>query len=116
MGKFKLPEPFKTKWIKALRSGRYKQEEGTLYDPHRGGYCCLGVGERICGVRKEFLADLGRPKDISIEVPEEKRMPTLPLTIVNQLAAMNDGTDDYTYKKYEKQTFKQIANWIEENL
>lgn len=28
-------------WIKALRSGKYKQTTGQLQDNH--GYCCLGV-------------------------------------------------------------------------
>lgn len=31
----------KKKWVKALRSGKYKQTRETLKDKH--GYCCLGV-------------------------------------------------------------------------
>lgn len=30
-------------WIKALRSGKYKQARRTLLDPKRNSYCCLGV-------------------------------------------------------------------------
>lgn len=30
-----------TKWVKALRSGKYKQGRGCLLD--EGKYCCLGV-------------------------------------------------------------------------
>jgi hypothetical protein len=30
------------KWVKALRSGAYKQGKGQLFD-EKGGYCCLGV-------------------------------------------------------------------------
>jgi len=32
----------KTKWIKALRSGKYKQGTGRL-KTNDGGFCCLGV-------------------------------------------------------------------------
>lgn len=33
------------KWIKALRSGKYKQTKDHLRDKH--GYCCLGVACRV---------------------------------------------------------------------
>lgn len=31
------------KWLKALRSGEFKQAKEVLYDKKTGGYCCLGV-------------------------------------------------------------------------
>lgn len=34
------------KWLQALRSGKYKQAQGTLYDGD--GHCCLGLAERVC--------------------------------------------------------------------
>lgn len=36
----------KAKWVKALRSGEYKQGHGRLKTAE-GGYCCLGV---LCAV------------------------------------------------------------------
>lgn len=33
------------KWVKALRSGRYKQAKGSLQ--HEDGYCCLGVACKV---------------------------------------------------------------------
>jgi len=30
-------------WVKALRSGEYKQGQMTLYDAQEQSYCCLGV-------------------------------------------------------------------------
>jgi hypothetical protein len=48
---FRMKKEIAKKWVKALRSGRYKQVEGRLGSP-RLGYCCLGV---LCKVgRKEF--------------------------------------------------------------
>lgn len=35
------------KWVKALRSGKYKQAQGALQT--RDGYCCLGV---LCDISK----------------------------------------------------------------
>jgi hypothetical protein len=47
--------PNQTKWIAALRSGKYEQTVGKLHDS--GGYCCLGVAA------KEFVSD-----DVKVEV------------------------------------------------
>ena len=47
-------EDFKQKWVEALRSGRYKQVQGTLKGKKEDGsvgYCCLGVALDIIGVR-----------------------------------------------------------------
>ena len=37
------------KWIKALRSGKYKQTKDTLCNDKRNSFCCLGV---LCDVLK----------------------------------------------------------------
>lgn len=58
-----MPEPIKQRifpgvtppaearriWCEDLESGRWKQAKGALRN--REGYCCLGVGESLCGVR-----------------------------------------------------------------
>ena len=31
------------KWTEALRSGKFTQTDGKLYNPNNEGYCCLGV-------------------------------------------------------------------------
>lgn len=38
------------KWVKALRSGKYKQTDSALQD--RNGYCCLGV---LCEIAPKSL-------------------------------------------------------------
>lgn len=44
----KMPKELKAKWVKALRSGKYKQGRGRLYNPETASFCCLGVLEHIC--------------------------------------------------------------------
>ncbi len=45
------------KWVRALRSFKYKKTEGTLYDGHHS-YCALGVAARESGVPKEQISGL----------------------------------------------------------
>lgn len=50
-----MPKAEAQKWLKALRSGRYKQAEGTLYDTEDKGFCCLGLQQK-CAINKiEYL-------------------------------------------------------------
>jgi hypothetical protein len=48
-----MKKKYKDAWIKALRSGRYKQCREQLRDGE--GYCCLGVLARINGSSKKDL-------------------------------------------------------------
>jgi hypothetical protein len=41
----------KADWVKALRSGKYKQAEGKLHDPDEDSYCCLGVLCKVVGAK-----------------------------------------------------------------
>ena len=112
----------KRRWVEALRSGKYKQgEPGFLLD-YEGGYCCLGVlqgliePENIRGhenydsiptascVRKAGLPKYRRDRYGVINAPENG--------IVMRLAKMNDGEDD----NLGRASFKEIADFIEENL
>lgn len=46
--------PNQLKWIKALRSGKYKQTEGSLgeeTEDNGNSYCCLGVACEIAGYK-----------------------------------------------------------------
>lgn len=41
--------PLQRKWVKALRSGRYNQIQGTLRNSE--GHCCMGVACQVVGLR-----------------------------------------------------------------
>ena len=106
----------KTLWLKALRSGEYKQVQLQLKRDDR--YCCLGV---LCdlavkaGVIKGFS---GRafylPSAVRAWAGLDGRNPTVTyryraggITMSN----LNDGTTDIASK-----SFKQIARYIERDL
>jgi hypothetical protein len=44
---------FAKEWVKALRSGKYKQTKGVLYEADRNAFCCLGVACDISGLPPE---------------------------------------------------------------
>lgn len=105
----KLPKKFKKDWLKALRSGNYKQGESELRASNNT-YCCLGVAAHIAGCKSitskgwiENTRGLSQPIRGIIKVPEILRGTK---GIPRKLANMND----------RGKTFKQIANYIEKNL
>lgn len=113
----------KEKWVKALRSGKYTQADGSLRfeSPDGVEHCCLGVLMTIRRCRRlghGFLktADLTRyPGDTEITVdhsggefidPDTARRWGLTEDEQIILASMNDRGDN----------FDEIADWIEANL
>jgi hypothetical protein len=94
------------KWVKALRSGKYKQTQGCLYDGY--GYCCLGVACELAkkeGIIEDYDGDMSFP----------------PIAVQNwlELSSM-DGElpDSYTHGSLidyndEGSSFKKIAQIIE---
>jgi len=105
----RLPKNFKRKWIKALRSGKYKQIEGTMRT--KEGYCCLGVACSVVGY-KDSTIEKNRtiPRDFHYRIPEQLLGIGYGDSLILELTKMNDG-----YKR-KKRSFKYIADWIEENL
>lgn len=102
----------KAKWLKALRSGEFKQCTGDLTDGS-GGYCCLGVLQKVITGEEppRRWSGVGSP---SVLLPAEMafiddvyfgRKPRRESAHV-RLAAMNDAG----------KSFKQIAAWIERYL
>ena len=104
-----MDKKIKKKWLKALRSGKYKQGMGTLRIEDR--FCCLGV-----------LCDLLDPKKWEQDEYDELRfrylgerglLPTgikveLNINPIDELKVI-DMNDTGLH-------FNRIADWIEENL
>ena len=99
----KLPPEDKEAWVKALRSGDFKQAKGILCDHQRDSYCCLGVKLKLMGYEPGTVGELCYPQLTNgtwvnvIGVDEPARA---------ELIRMNDHGS----------TFEEIADWIEKNL
>ena len=103
-----LPKKFKKTWIKALKSGKFEQADGALYDRDAHGYCCLGVACKIAGVKKSDLAGGDFINDEHRELSDIK-VPKMLLGsngLPSKLAQMND----------DGKSFKKIAKWIKKHL
>ena len=102
----KLPKSFKKKWLKALRSGKYKQQdEGVLRTPENK-YCCLGVAAHLVGCT--WITGYGYIEKRS-GIRGISKIPKILIGyegIPDTLAQMNDSG----------KSFEQIADWIEINL
>lgn len=92
----------KKKWLKALRSGKYKQTRGALRRKSTGGMCCIGVLGHVQGVNANVMDGL-----CSSTLPNQKYWAGLVFSDFRQLANLNDS---YRW------SFKKIADWVEENL
>ena len=119
----KMPKAIKTRWVKALRSGKYKQTTGQLRecddDGKPVGYCCLGV---LCDITQKESglrwddgfndSDGSLPDSIekltglhgAIYTPSDE-------SVCSILAQANDG--ELGNRRWG---FKRISNWIEKYL
>lgn len=110
-----MRKKLKDKWIKALRSGKYKQTYGTL----RGkvGFCCLGV-----------LCDIRNPKGWSVPKrnghnqvyyisKENNCIGMLSSKILKAIQMSQDQMEKLIkLNDSRKHNFKTIAKYIEKNL
>lgn len=110
-----MKKELKKAWIKALRSGEYKQ--GTNFLCAEGKYCCLGVLADISldtywTISKSASFFAGREVwriRYSTEFFSDKILKKLELSSHDQgiLTELNDS---------RRWSFKKIANWIEKNI
>lgn len=128
-----LPKELKAKWVKALRSGEYKQGHGSLCrraDDGSYSFCCLGVLEDVAGQLSregmhtngwgylqtseliEALDSKMAPKEYDLDVKDIQAK----LVLFNdgaKLVLFNDGSIDGMRKP---KSFKWIASYIERYL
>ena len=97
----------KVEWVKALRSGEYKQGRGVLRSKE-DEYCCLGVLCDVLGVqwkkKEEYWEANNRVGSLSRKIRRETEMEPAKELVLQYL---NDE---------EGKSFPEIANYIEENL
>jgi hypothetical protein len=96
-----MREAIAKKWIKALRSGQYKQCQGSLSEENEEGrsYCCLGV---LCEVTNTgyVWTDGELPRAATLKTGMKSTYGTLPEEIQKEveepnLVELNDGGWDF---------------------
>lgn len=102
-----MDKKLKARWVKALRSGKYKQCTGKLTDK-KGGYCCLGVLQRLVTRREPPSGwDYSGSEAMPLKMrPLNKKVRGWSDSPHIVLAQMNDGGKN----------FSEIADYIEKNL
>lgn len=81
-------------WIEALRSGKYLQSQGQLYDPNLG-YCVLGLAcELVDGVVGEWVTDKYDTYFFKDSESNEKSYYVLTGDVVNYYALPRDDGFD----------------------
>ena len=107
------------KWVKALRSGKYKQGRERLHKVDASNhhkYCCLGVLCELAEVTKEKVGDGFQYNGMAAVLPLE----------VMKLTGMKDEAGDFSGEYFltefndgaggaPKKNFKEIADIIEKN-
>ncbi len=115
----------KEKWIAALRSSRYKQGKGELRSSD-DLFCCLGVLCDVAGATW-FQKESDRPWYCEFSANERYRPNALdpwlsdsamrkfglPKDIHRIAYCMNDGTPEAGDQFEGKQSFEEIADWLE---
>lgn len=107
----KLDPKVKAKWVKALRSGKYKQTKYQLRHPDEG-YCCLGVLCETAGATWEdesyAYIDGEQVSECGLLFQSFRKKLGLSKKAQSALIKKNDGL--------RGKTFPEIADYIEERL
>lgn len=113
-----MNKTLKRKWIKALRSGKFRQGNGDLY--HNRTHCCLGVLARVQGATLKGGCLILKGEDVRSgeindknELLSSKYAAGLRENTQMHLADMNDGSNKYLGLR---KNFAQIADYIEKKL
>jgi hypothetical protein len=117
MKTYQLPKEFAEKWVKALRSKKYKQGVGYLCDD--GTYCCLGVAAMISGLDESEIEykKVLQPEFATGKIPDEIIGNASDKKLIGFLVTKNDGQENAeTNPNGEKWGFRKIASWIEQNV
>ena len=107
----KMKSEIKASWLEDLRSGKYQQCTGELFDGK--GYCCLGILENVRRrtLGKRLLRAYESPTDESILYASTAHWAGLterdPVIADAALSAYNDEA---------KKSFAEIADLIEAHL
>lgn len=122
----KMDPELKERWTQALRSGEFEQGHSVLKFTRadKTTYCCLGVLSDICAIPSTtdawtdetgFIFPGHGGGRVYTEMPPYEWLNDKGISndTAKTLADMNDGNSAYLK---DRQTFAQIADYIQENL
>ena len=101
--------PMQQKFVDALRSEKYIQGRLQLYSEYSDSYCCLGVANVVCELKENseiFLDNTYEKLGLRNRYGSFDKPYFIHTTPYVSLLEMNDNG---------KMSFKDIANFIEEN-
>lgn len=119
-------EAFKQEWLKALRSGEYKQTSGVLCN--RDGFCCLGVAAHMIHnkfpeifdeakvVYKESRYDDNTIAAICLQYGHRDTNMILPRPVLRVLDIHVDFAEELMGKNDNGEDFEHIADYIEAHM
>lgn len=113
----KIDPKVKRKWVKALRSGRYKQGQKRLRldDSKKTTYCCIGV--LLKTMRAKWNGDYADFVKVNGEGVEIKSYDQPPFDFWEALGSNHRVGDRLVrLNDIEGWDFKQIADWVEKNV
>ena len=115
-----MNKQIKNRWVKALRSGKYRQAHGMLYSAGSKGYCCLGV---LCAVQGDDPAEWDCKNEQEVEemlvvnkVPKYLAAGLYTLEMKDLANRNDDGVILNTGRHYDPHSFDEIADFVEHNL
>lgn len=104
----------KKKWLKALRSRKYKQGTGELHCINEKTHCCLGV---LCDISKQLVTENENGSFISLTNTFDWNQSRLPDTIKKSYNISRDEEDKLINMNDDgNHKFYHIARWIERNM
>lgn len=105
----------KARWIRALRSGAFKQTKGLLFDRDTYGFCCLGVLRTLTDCERDADSELLSASACGIASDVQGHLAGAndgePLNVI-----ANNGYEPVSHYDGPESTFDEIAEWVEKWL
>jgi hypothetical protein len=107
-----MNKSLKRKWVKNLRSGKYKQGQGRLRTVKDNSFCCLGV---LCDTIKSEWKPID---NIAYNWCGKNNARTLvPLKTLNAIHLSQVAQDELVnMNDDENKSFQEIADWVKNNI
>ncbi len=113
---YKMKKNIATKWVKALRSGKYKQAYLRLHNAKTGGYCCLGVLCKMYEKDYEGMSEIINTRaELPFELMQDFNIATPGGTPGGKVAIGKGKYLNLVSANDNHESFADIANWIESN-